>query len=122
MPARRPATVRTQSLRPLFSWVTRTAPLGVGASAQLPLSSPRGPGQVISVVGNAVAIPGAGPAAAVEVAGAVVALVLPEALVDVGAAARSLLQAAINAVADAADTPSSASRRIVSRRDNSPST
>ena len=44
MPANRPATPRTQSLRPLFSWMTRTAPFGFCATAHAPCSSPLRPG------------------------------------------------------------------------------
>ena len=46
MPANRPATDRTQSLRPLFSWMTSTPPRGFGASAHAACSSPlrSGPG------------------------------------------------------------------------------
>ena len=44
MPANRPATDRTQSLRPLFSWMTSTPPRAFGASAHAACSSPCGPG------------------------------------------------------------------------------
>ena len=37
MPANRPATDRTQSLRPLFSWMTSTPPRAFGASAHAAL-------------------------------------------------------------------------------------
>ncbi len=67
MPANRPATDRTQSLRPLFSWMTSTPPRAFGASAHAACSSPCGPAQVIGVVGSACSpIPGGG---ALEVAG-----------------------------------------------------
>src|SRR5690349_14135135 len=62
MPAKRPATERTQSLSPLFSWITKTPPRGCGAAAQAPWSWPDGPAQVTGAVGNAVAEPGGGPA------------------------------------------------------------
>src|SRR4029450_12763062 len=102
MPANRPATDRTQSLRPLFSRMTRMPPRVFGASAHAACSSPCGPAHVIGAVGNAFAIPGgtegevAGP---LEVTGAfdVVFLFSPH--------------AAISAVAAAVLTPRSASRR-----------
>ena len=53
MPANRPATDRTQSLRPLFSWMTSTPPRAFGASAHAAWSSPCGPAQVIGVVVSA---------------------------------------------------------------------
>ena len=75
---------------------------------------------MIAVVGKAVAIPGAGPAAAVAVVlEAAVVLLLA---VELGAAARSFPQAAISAAAPAAVTPNRPSRRMASRRDNRPST
>src|SRR2546423_14303555 len=110
MPANRPATDRTQSLRPLFSWMTRMPPLAFGASAHAACSWPCGPGQVIGLVGSAFADPGGsegdvtGP---LDVTGAFVVFSPPH--------------AAINAVAAAVLTPSSASRRMASRLDNKPS-
>ena len=116
MPANRPATERTQSVRPLFSWMTSTAPLGAAACAQAACSSPLGPAQVIGVVSTAFSIRAAaasavaGRGAPVEVAGAsVVGLSLPP-------------HAAISAVAAAAPTPSRASLRRASRLDSRPST
>ena len=111
-PASRPATDRTQSLSPLFSWITSTAPRGVAAGAQLPSSSPRGPVQLAGVVGRAAAIPGGGAFDALDDGG-------DEAW---GAGGLFSPQAAINAVAAAPPTPSSASRRRASRRLSSPST
>src|SRR6185312_181000 len=58
MPANRPATDRTQSLRPLFSWMTKMPPRAFGASAHAACSSPCGPAHVIGVVGSAAADPG----------------------------------------------------------------
>src|SRR4051794_33014547 len=63
MPAKRPATDRAQSLRPLFSWMTSTAPLGVAAGAHAACSSPRGPAHVIGVVSTVFSTPGGGAAA-----------------------------------------------------------
>ena len=57
-PARRPATDRTQSFSPLFSWMTSTAPLELAAWAHAACSWLLGPGQVIGWVGSALAIPG----------------------------------------------------------------
>ena len=57
MPANRPATDRTQSLRPLFSWMTSTPPRAFGASAHAACSSPCGPAQVIGVVVSALSDP-----------------------------------------------------------------
>src|ERR1700742_3311551 len=113
MPANRPATDRTQSLRPLFSWMTRMPPRAFGASAHAACSSPCGPAQVIGVVGSALADPGGGAldvAAPLDVTGAL----------EVGVLFSP--QAAISAVAAAAVIPSSASRRRASRLDNKPST
>src|SRR3954462_4408066 len=59
MPANRPATERTQSLRPLFSWMTSTPPRAFCASTHAPASSPCGPAQVTGAVGNAASDPGA---------------------------------------------------------------
>src|SRR6476661_7829366 len=119
IPANRPATERTQSLRPLFSWMTSTPPRAFGASAHAAASSPCGPAQVIGAVGNAVSDPGGGGLAVagwlevtapVDVAGAsVVGFLLP-------------LHAAISDVAAAVPTPSSANRRMASRLDSNPST
>src|ERR1700712_1591922 len=85
MPPSRPATVRTQSVSPLFSWITSTAPLGAPAAAQAACSSPRGPGQVIGVVSMAFSMPGGSAfgvsvfevTAPVDVAGASVVGLLP---------------------------------------------
>src|SRR4029450_10525971 len=105
MPANRPATDRTQSLRPLFSWMTRMPPRAFGASAQAACSSPCGPAHVIGEVGNAFAIPGGG---ALDVAGAL----------DVTGAFEVVVffspHAAISAEAAAVLTPRSASRRRAS--------
>src|SRR3569833_1898304 len=97
MPANRTATDRTQSVRPLFSWMTRMTPLAFGASDHAACSWPCGPVHVIALVGSALADPGgaegdvAGP---LDVTGAfdVVFLFSPH--------------AAINAVAAAVLTPS----------------
>jgi len=73
----------------------------------------------MGVVATALSMPGGGPAGALAVVGGGAdADVVPVASV----VALSLLQAAIKDVAAAADTPSSARRRIASRRDNRPST
>src|SRR3954447_5711862 len=113
MPANRPATERTQSLSPLFSWMTSTPPRAFGACAHAACSSPRGPAQVIGAVGSAVPVPGG---TALEVAGPL----------DVTGAFEvgffPSLHAAISAVAAAVLTPRSASRRRASRLDNNPST
>ena len=119
MPANRPATERTQSLRPLFSWMTSTPPRAFGASAHAACSSPCGPAQVIGVVGSALSVPGGG---ALAVAAPLDVTAAP---VVVGAFPAGVLfspQAAISAVAAAVLTPSSASRRRASRLDNRPST
>ena len=113
MPANRPATERTQSLSPLFSWMTSTAPFAPVAGAQAPCSSPPGPAQVIGSVATAPSEPGGGPLA---VAGPV--LVAGASLSGL----RCSAQAAINVVAAAVPTPSSASLRSASRRDSNPST
>src|SRR5258708_37108448 len=110
MPANRPATDRTQSLRPLFSWMTSTPPRALGAPAHAACRSPCGPGQVIPVVVSAVPIPGGlafDVAAPDEVTGA---LALDVAAPDevTGAFAVGLLfspHAAIRAVAAAVPTP-----------------
>src|ERR1700752_1774244 len=121
MPANRPATDRTQSLRPLFSWMTKMPPRAFGASAQAACSSPCGPAQVVGVVGSALADPG-GSAAAVagEVAGEVAGSL------DVTGAFEVDLSlpphAAISAVAAAVVSPSSPSLRMASRLDSKPST
>src|SRR5882762_5598859 len=106
MPANRPPTDRTQSLRPLFSWMTSTAPRALGASAHAASSSPCGPAQVIGVVVSAVSIPG----------GLALDVAAPEEVT--GAFAVGLLLSLHAAV----PTPSRASRRRASRRDNKPST
>ena len=41
--AKRPATLRMWSVRPRFSWMTRTEPRGLADGAQAPCSVPRGP-------------------------------------------------------------------------------
>ena len=113
MPANRPATERTQSLSPLFSWITSTPPRASGASAHAACSSPCGPAQVIGAVGRALSDPGGG------------ALVVAGPLDVTGASAvgfLSSLHAAISAVAAAVLNPSSASRRKASRLDIRPST
>ena len=46
-PARRPATDRTQSFSPLFSWMTSTPPLELAAWDHAACSWLVGPGQVI---------------------------------------------------------------------------
>src|ERR1700742_998695 len=120
MPAKRPATDRTQSLSPLFSWMISTPPRAFGASAHAACSSPCGPAQVIGAVGSALSVPGG---AALDVAGAALDVAGP---LDVTGAFEvgflSSLHAAIRAVAAAVPTPSSASRRRASRLDNKPST
>src|SRR6185437_4289280 len=100
MPANRPATDRTQSLRPLFSWMTRMPPLAFGASAHAACSSPFGAAQVIGLVGSAFPDPGG---AALDVAGP---LEVPGAFEVVFL---SSPHAAISAVAAAVLTPSNAS-------------
>ncbi|BBZ39686.1 hypothetical protein MCNS_27490 [Mycobacterium conspicuum] len=57
-PASRPATDRTQSFRPLFSWITSTAPLELAVCDHAACSWPLGPGQLIGWVGSRWAIPG----------------------------------------------------------------
>ena len=57
MPANRPASERTQSLRPLFSWITSTPPLAFGASAHAACSSPAGPAHVIGAVSTVFSLP-----------------------------------------------------------------
>src|SRR4051794_633507 len=119
MPANRPATERTQSLRPLFSWMTSRPPRALAASAHAPASSPCGPDQVTGAVGNAVSDPGA---CGLAVAGWLVVT----APVDVAGASDVgfllSLHAAISDVAAAVPTPSSASLRRASRLDSNPST
>src|SRR6267154_3032570 len=113
MPANRPATDRTQSLRPLFSWMTSTAPRALGASAHAASSSPCGPAQVIGLVVSAVSIPG----------GLALDVAAPEEVTGAFAVGLLLsLHAAIRSLAAAVPTPSRASRRRASRRDNKPST
>src|SRR5690348_10106734 len=102
MPANRPATERTQSLRPLFSWITSTPPLALGASAHAACSSPAGPAHVIGAVATMFSLPGGGAlsvAAPVDVTGAC----------DVFC--EDSPHAAINAEAAAAPTPNRASLR-----------
>jgi hypothetical protein len=48
--AKRPATERMWSVRPRFSWITRTPPSGRSAAAQAAISVPRGPSKVIGSV------------------------------------------------------------------------
>ncbi|MDT5016702.1 MAG: hypothetical protein QOD39_2862 [Mycobacterium sp.] len=67
MPANLPATDRTQSFSPLFSWITSTPPRALGASAHAACSSPSGPAQVIGFVSTVFSEPGGG---ALSVAGA----------------------------------------------------
>src|ERR1700748_1522454 len=107
MPANRPATERTQSVRPLFSWMTRMPPFAFGASAHAACSWPWGPAQVIGAVGSAFADPGGG---ALDV-GAALDVAAP---LDVTGAFEVVVlfspHAAISAVAAAVLTPSNASR------------
>ena len=108
MPAKRPATERTQSLRPLFSWMTSTAPFGcLRRRPTRACSSPAGPAQVIGSVGDGVLRSGRRRALG-RGAGRTVGA-------RVGrwprfARLRSSPHAAISAVAAAAPTPISASR------------
>ena len=114
MPANRPATERTQSLSPLFSWMTSTAPFGLCAGAHAPCSSPCGPAHVIGSEATVFSEPGGGPfstvAPPVEVTGASAVGFLPSP------------HAAISAVAAVAPTPINASLRKASRLDSNPST
>src|SRR6185369_16520750 len=113
MPANRAATDRTQSLRPLFSWMTSTPPRAFGASAHAAASSPCGPAQVIGAVGNALSDPGGG---ALGVAGAL-DVAAPVDVADASVVGFLFsLHAAISDVAAAVPTPSSASLRRASRR------
>src|ERR1700721_670160 len=104
MPANRPATDRTQSLSPLFSWMTSTPPRALGASAHAACRPPWGPAQVIGVVLSAVAIPGGltlEVAAPDEVTGALAVGVPVDIPVDVAVGLLFLPHAAIRALAAA---------------------
>src|SRR6478672_7851989 len=128
-------------VRPRFSWITSTAPLGSSAAANAPISSPFGPAKRIS---SAATVLGATPlrpdadgvddgAAAVVDAAAVdgAAVVVVAAAVDDAAvepvvvadalSPSSLEQAASKATAAVLLNPSSPSRRNASRRVRWPS-
>jgi hypothetical protein len=112
--ANRPATWRMWSVRPRFSWMTRTEPRGRRAAAYAPWSVPRGPRNVIGCVamGAQFSTPdacAARPMAAAVVAAAFDALVVLEP------------QAASSPDAVVAPKPSNPRRRMASRRVMMPS-
>src|SRR4051794_15701024 len=133
-------------VRPRFSWITSTAPLGSSAAANAPINSPLGPAKRIS---SAATLLGATPlrpdalldgAAAVdddgvvvdvaavtlvalvtltlvaEVSGTLVDAVVAPTVVAVALSASSLEHAARSATAAVLLSPSSPSRRSASRR------
>lgn len=112
--AKRPATLRMWSLRPRFSWMTRTAPFVLPtAGAQAAISVPRGPANVIASVAagaHSTTVPRAPPRPRERAP--------PAPLV----AAASLAAAPSIAIAALPVTPSSPSRRTASRRVMMPST
>ncbi len=109
--AKRPATLRMWSVRPRFSWMTRTEPRGLAAGAQAPCSVPRGPVNVIACVPTTAqpsSVPDPSPDWAASAAGALA-----------GAAAAP--NAVSIVVAALAPRPSRPSRRIASLRVMMPS-